>query len=192
MMTIKTDYSRFDIHDELTAPEGSQKILNAVETSGGEISKFIGVLAGAPAALRAFARMRHELREGTLPPATRERIALAVAERRGDTYSVAQHARAARAAGLGLDEVSRARSFTSADEKEAALLAFIEGLHDAEERPGAHLAEEAREAGWSDEELLEAVAHLALSEFQTLIANAAALPQDQIDPRILPEAAKAA
>ncbi len=26
-MTIKTDYSRFDIHDELTAPEGSQRIL---------------------------------------------------------------------------------------------------------------------------------------------------------------------
>ena len=191
-MTIKTDYSRFDIHDELTAPEGSQKILNAVETGGGEISKFIGVLAGAPAALRAFARMRHELREGTLPSATRERIALAVAERRGDSYSVAQHAGTARAAGLGLDEVSRARSFTSADEKEAALLAFLEGLHDSEERPGAYLAEEAREAGWSDEELLEAVAHLALSEFQTLIANAAALPQDQIDPRILPEAAKAA
>jgi AhpD family alkylhydroperoxidase len=188
-MTIKTDYSRFDIHDELTAPEGSQKILKAVETSGGEISKFIGVLAGAPAALRAFARMRHELREGTLPAGTRERIALAVAQRRGDTYSVAQHARAARAAGLGLDEVSRARSFTSADEKEAAMLAFLQGLHDAEERPGAYLAEEAREAGWSDEELLEAVAHLALSEFQTLIANAAALPQDQIDPRILPEAA---
>jgi AhpD family alkylhydroperoxidase len=191
-MTIKTDYSRFDIHDELTAPEGSQKILKAVETSGGEISKFIGVLAGAPAALRAFARMRHELRDGILPSATRERIALAVAERRGDTYSVAQHARAARDAGLGLDEISRARSFTSADEKEAALLAFLQGLHDAAERPSAYLAEEAREAGWSDEELLEAVAHLALSEFQSLIANAAALPQDQIDPRILPEAAKAA
>jgi AhpD family alkylhydroperoxidase len=191
-MTIKTDYSRFDIHDELTAPDGSQKILKAVENSGGEISKFIGVLAGAPHALRAFTRMRHELREGALPQATRERIALAVAERRGDTYSVAQHARTARAAGLGLDEVSRARSFTSADEKQAALLAFLQGLLESDERPGAYLAEEAREVGWRDEELLEAVAHLALNEFQTLIANAAALPQDQIDPRILPEAAEAA
>lgn len=188
-MTIKTDYSRFDIHDELTAPDGSQKILKAVENSGGEISKFIGVLAGAPHALRAFTRMRHELREGSLPQATRERIALAVAERRGDTYSVAQHARTARAAGLGLDEVSRARSFTSADRKQAALLAFLRGLLESDERPGAYLAEEAREAGWSDEELLEAVAHLALNEFQTLIANAAALPHDHIDPRILPEAA---
>jgi AhpD family alkylhydroperoxidase len=187
-MTIKTDYSRFDIHDELTAPDRSAPILKGIQTAGAEISKFIGVLAGAPAALRAYTRMRHELREGILPAATRERIALAVAEHRGDTYSIAQHARSARGAGLGLDEVSRARSFTSADEKEAALLAFLQALLDSEDRPSAHLAEEAREAGWTDEELLEAVAHLALSEFQTLIANAAALPQDQIDPRILPEA----
>ncbi len=188
-MTIKTDYSRFDIHDELTAPEGSVKILKGIQTAGAEISKFIGVLAGAPAALRAFARMRHELREGALPRATRERIALAVAERRGDTYSVAQHARTGRAAGLGLDEVSRARSFTSGDEKEAALLAFLEALLTSDQRPSAHLGEEAREAGWTDEEILEAVAHVALAEFQTLISNAAALPQDQIDPAILPAAA---
>jgi len=188
-MTIKTDYSRFDIHDELTAPEGSVKILKGIQTAGAEVSKFIGVLAGAPAALRAFARMRHELRDGALPRATRERIALAVAERRGDTYSVAQHARTGRAAGLGLDEVSRARSFTSGDEKEAALLAFLEALLASDQRPSAHLGEEAREAGWTDEEILEAVAHIALAEFQTLIANAAALPQDQIDPAILPAAA---
>ena len=188
-MTIKTDYSRFDIHDELTAPEGSQPILKGVQTAGAEISKFLGVLAGSPKALRAFARMRHELRDGALPRATRERIALAVAERRGDTYSIAQHARTGRAAGLGLDEVSRARSFGSGDEKEAALLAFLQTLLDSDARPSAHLGEEAREAGWTDEQILEAVAHVALAEFQTLIANAAALPQDQSDPSILPSAA---
>jgi AhpD family alkylhydroperoxidase len=160
-----------------------------VQSAGGEISKFIGVLAGSPAALRAYALMRHELRGGDLPRATRERIALAVAERRGDNYSIAHHARTARAAGLGLDEVSRARSFTSGDEKEAALLAFLKSVLDSEGRPDAYLGEEAREAGWSDEEILEAVAHLALSEFQSLIANAAALPQDQADPSILPSAA---
>jgi hypothetical protein len=187
-MTVKTDISRFHIHDELTAPEGSIKILRGVQTTG-QISKFIGVLAGSPAALRAYARMRHELRSGALPAATRERIALAVAERRGDTYSIAQRARSARRAGLGLDEVSRARSFASADPREAALLIFLRALLDTDGRPAAHLAEEAREAGWSDEELLEAVAHLALGEFQTLISNAAALPQDQSDPTILPSAA---
>jgi AhpD family alkylhydroperoxidase len=188
-MTVKTDISRFDIHDELTAPEGSIPILKGVHGAGGEISKFIGVLAGSPKALRAYARMRHELREGALPAATRERIALAVAERRGDPYSIAQHAKAARNQGLGLDEISRARSFTSGDPNEAALLVFLKALLDGDGRPSQHLAEEAREHGWTDEQLLEAVAHLALSEFQSLISNAAALPQDQSDPSVLPSAA---
>jgi AhpD family alkylhydroperoxidase len=188
-MTVKTDISRFDIHDELTAPEDSIPILKGVHGAGGEISKFIGVLAGSPKALRAYARMRHELRDGALPAATRERIALAVAERRGDPYSIAQHAKAGRNEGLGLDEVSRARSFTSGDPKEAALLIFLQALLEGDGRPSQHLAEEAREAGWTDEQLLEAVAHLALSEFQSLISNAAALPQDQSDPSVLPSAA---
>jgi AhpD family alkylhydroperoxidase len=188
-MTVKTDVSRFDIHDELTAPEETARLLRGMSDAGGSVSKFIGVLAGSPAAMRAFARMRHELRGGVLPRPTRERIALAVAERRGDSYSVAQHARTARAAGLGLDEVSRARSWSSSDPREAALLAFLKALFDAEGRPANYLLEEAREVDWSDEELLEAVAHVALNEFQSLMSNAAALPQDQTDPAILPAAA---
>jgi len=187
-MTVKTDISRFHIHDELTAPEGSATILKGIQ-SAGAVSKFIGVLAGAPSALRAYARMRHELRGGQLPRPTRERIALAVAERRGDPYSIAQHAKTARGAGLGLDEISRARSFGSSDPREAALLVFLETLLAADCRPSEHLAEEAREAGWTDEQILEAVAHVALNEFQSLIANAAALPQDQSDPTVLPSAA---
>jgi AhpD family alkylhydroperoxidase len=188
-MTIKTDVSRFHIHDELTAPEGSVKILKGVQGATGEVSKFIGVLAGAPAALRSYARMRHELRTGSLPQATRERIGLAVAERRGDPYSIAQHARTARAAGLGLDEITRGRKFESSDPKQASLLAFLEALLATDGRPAQHLGEEAREHGWTDEELLEAVAHLAMNEFQSLIANAAALPQDQADGAVLPAAA---
>jgi AhpD family alkylhydroperoxidase len=188
-MTVKTDMSRFDIHDELTAPEASAGILKSVASAGGSISKFVGVLAGSPAALRAYMRMRSELRGGELPRQTRERIALAVAERRGDSYSIAQHARTARAAGLGLDEISRARGFGSEDVREAALLAFLEATLNAEGRPAHHLLEEAREIGWTDEQILEAVAHLALIEFQSLIASAAALPQDQSDPSILPQVA---
>ena len=188
-MTVKTDVSRFHIHDELTAPEGSVRILKGAQGARGEVSKFIGVLAGSPAALRAYARMRHELRGGLLGRRTRDRIGLAVAERRGDSYSIAQHAKTARADGLGLDEISLARSFNSADPKEAALLRFLEALLESDGRPAQHLAEEAREHDWTDEEMIEAVAQLAMNEFQSLIANAAALPQDQADSAVLPAAA---
>jgi AhpD family alkylhydroperoxidase len=189
-VTVKTAVSRFQIHDELTAPDESAPLIKSIQAAGGAVTKFVGVLAGAPAVLRAYTRMRSELRSGVLPPATRERIALAVAEHRNDEYSIAQHAKSARRAGLGLDEVSRARGFTSGDAKEAALLAYLRAtLEASEDYPPHHLHEEAREIGWTDEELLEAVAHLALNEFQSLIASAAALPKDQATPEVLPSAA---
>ncbi len=86
--------SRFDIHDELTAPPESAPILKGALSGSGKLNNFVGVLAGSPAALRGYARMRSELRRGTLPPQTQERIALAVAEYRGSEYDVAVHARA--------------------------------------------------------------------------------------------------
>jgi AhpD family alkylhydroperoxidase len=188
-VTVKTALSRFQIHDELTAPDESAPLIKSIQAGGGAVTKFVGVLAGAPAVLRAYTRMRSELRGGVLPQATRERIALAVAEHRNDPYSIAQHAKSARNAGLGLDEVSRARSFTSGDAKEAALLTYLKATLEASDYPPHHLQEEAREIGWSDEELLEAIAHLALNEFQSLIASAAALPKDQATPRVLPSVA---
>jgi AhpD family alkylhydroperoxidase len=187
-VTVKTAVSRFQIHDELTAPDESAPLIKSIQAAGGAVTKFVGVLAGAPAVLRAYTRMRSELRGGALPQATRERIALAVAEYREDNYSIAQHAKSARRAGLGLDEVSKARSFTSSDPKEAALLAFLKETLEPGPPP-LHLHEEAREIGWTDEEILEAVGHLALNEFQSLIAGAAALPKDQATPRVLPSAA---
>src|SRR6188474_2508510 len=153
-VTVKTDVSRFQIHDELTAPEESAPLIKTIQAAGGAVTKFVGVLAGSPAVLRAYTRMRSELRGGVLPQATRERIALAVAEHRHDEYSIAQHAKSARRAGLGLDEVSRARSFASSDPKEDALLKFLQATLETEGVPPHHLHEEAREIGWSDEEIL--------------------------------------
>jgi len=188
-VTIKTEVSRFHIHDELTAPDASAPLIKSIQTAGGAVSKFLGVLAESPSALRAYTRFRTELHKGSLPEATRERIGLAVAERRDDAYTLNQYARTARAAGLGLDEVARAREFTSSDEKEAALLALLKVTLELDKAPPHHLVEEAREAGWSDPELLEAIAELALAEFQSLLSSAAELPLESSDPAVLRSAA---
>ncbi len=188
-MTIKTDVSRFHIHDELTAPDASAPIIKSIQTAGGAVSKFLGIIAESPATLRAYTRMRSEIRNGTLPKATRERIALAVAEYRNDEYSIAQYSRTARTAGLGLDEVARAREFKSSDEKEQALLILLEETLKADRSPQTYMVEEAREAGWTDAEIIEAIAELALNEFQSLFASAAELPLESSDPAILRSAA---
>jgi alkylhydroperoxidase family enzyme len=169
--------SRFQIHDDLTAPEGSVPVLRGALATGGQLPNFLGVLAGSPAALRAYARFRSELRHGKLTLATLERIALAVAEHYNSEPGIEMHSRAARAAGLQLDEVAAARKFSSKDPREAALLRYLQALL-VDGKPPMHLHEEAREAGWNDEQILEAIAAVALEGFTAMVNVAGEVPVD--------------
>jgi alkylhydroperoxidase family enzyme len=175
---MKTSMSRFQIHDDLTAPDGSVKVLRGALAAGGQLPNFLGVLAGSPAALRAYARFRSELRHGKLTLATLERIALAVAEHYNSEPGIAIHSRTARAAGLNLDEVAQARKFSSSDPREAALLRYLQPMLVEGGRPPIHLHEEAREAGWDDEQILEAIAALALEMFTAMVNVAGEVPVD--------------
>src|ERR687893_569502 len=76
---MKTQESRFQVHDDLTAPERSLPVLKGALAGGGQLPNFVAVLAGSPAALRAYARFRSELRQGALPLKTQQRIARAAA-----------------------------------------------------------------------------------------------------------------
>src|SRR4051794_27480831 len=120
--------SRFRIHDEESAPEASQPILKGATRSGGQLPNFLGVLAGAPAGLRAYVRFRTELRRGVLPTGTAERIGLAVAVLHASAPDLSRHLRAARDAGIGIDEVRRAQRWDSADARQAALLRWLKPL----------------------------------------------------------------
>jgi alkylhydroperoxidase family enzyme len=175
---MKTKESRFHVHDELTAPERSLPVLKGALSSGGQLSNVLGILAGGPAVLRAYARFRSELRHGTLTLPTIERIALAVAEHYHSEPGIAMHSRTARQAGLALDEVALAREWDSRDEREAALLRYIKALVEGQARPPMHLHEEAREAGWTDEQILEAIACSALETFTAMVNVAGEVPVD--------------
>ena len=173
---MKTKSSRFPIHDDLTAPEHSVAVLRSL-SKGGQLPNVLGVLAGSPEALRAYVRARFELRNGTLTDATTERIALAVAKHYGSDPGTALHLRAARHAGIGVDEVARAQRFESSDEREQAMLAMLHRLVAGGPTP-AHLVEEAREAGWSDAQLLEAIAFVASEQMLAMVNIAGDVPVD--------------
>jgi alkylhydroperoxidase family enzyme len=175
---MKTQMSRFHIHDDLSAPEGSLPLLKAAMASAGQLPNFLGVLAGSPAALRAYARFRSELRHGTLPMPTLERISLAIAAHYRSEPGLAIHTRTARQAGVGIDEVALAREWDSRDEREAALLRYLRALTEQRGRAPMHLHEEAGEAGWTDEQLLEAVAVVALESFTAMVNVAGEVPVD--------------
>jgi AhpD family alkylhydroperoxidase len=175
---MKTQMSRFQIHDDLTAPEGSLPVLKGAMAAGGQLPNFLGVLAGSPAALRAYARFRSELRHGSLTLPTLERIALAVAQHYRSQPGIAIHTRTARQAGVGIDEVAAARDWESADEREAALLRYLRALIEQRGHTPMHLHEEAREAGWSDEQLLEAIAYASLESLTAMVNVAGEVPVD--------------
>lgn len=175
---MKTQMSRFHIHDDLSAPEGSLPVLKGAMASSGQLPNFLGVLAGSPAALRGFARFRSELRHGSLAPSTQERIALAVAGHYRNKPGLAIHARTARQAGIGIDEVAAAREWDSCDPREAALLRYLRALLEQRGHVPMHLHEEAREAGWTDEQLLEAIAYLSLESLTAMVNVAGEVPVD--------------
>jgi AhpD family alkylhydroperoxidase len=177
-MPKKTRISRFHIHDELSAPEDSLPLLKGALAKAGQLPNLLGVLAGSPAALRAYLRFRAELRQAGLPRATLERIALAVAEHHGSEPGIHLHERTARQAGVGLDEIALAREWDSGDPRQAALLRYLRALAEQRGHVPAHLHEEAREAGWSDEQLLEAIAVLSMESFTAMVNVAGEVPVD--------------
>jgi AhpD family alkylhydroperoxidase len=175
---MKTHMSRFHIHDDLSAPEGSLPVLKAALSSAGQLPNFLGALAGSPAALRGYTRFRAELLHGSLDAATRERIALAVAEHHRSEPGLVTHTRTARRAGVGIDEVARARDWASSDPAQQALLRYLRTLLEQRGHAPMHLHEEAREAGWSDEQLLEAIAFLSLEWLTAMVNVAGDIPVD--------------
>ena len=142
---MKTTMSRFQIHDDLTAPDGSLPVLRGALATGGQLPNFLGVLAGSPAALRGYARFRAELKRGTLSRSTLERISLAV---------------------------------DSGDPKQAALMRYLKAALEADGNTPMHLHEEAREVGWDDEQLLEAIAFASLEVFTAMVNVAGDVPID--------------
>ena len=138
---MKTKESRFQVHDELTAPERSVPILKGALSGGGQLPNFIGVLAGSPAVLRAYARFRSELRNGSLPYATQQRIALA--RRRAPGQRVRALARSSAPAATPASASTRSRSrasSTPATSSEAVLLRFVKALLESDGAPTAPLA----------------------------------------------------
>ena len=53
-----------------------------------------------------------------------------------------------------------------------------DALLESDGAPKRHLQEEAREAGWEDDQVLEAIAHVALATYGNLITRAGDVPKD--------------
>ncbi len=152
------------------APVGAHALLEAVKKQMGSVPNLFRLVATSPAALEGYLGLNGALTKGALNAATRERIALAVAEINGCNYCLAAHSYIGKnMAKLDETEIAANRSGHSRDAKADAAVQFAAKV--AAERGAVAKADvdAVKAAGYSDAEMVEIVAHVALNTLTNYI-----------------------
>jgi uncharacterized peroxidase-related enzyme len=165
------------ITNETANPE-QKALLDAIQSQLGMVPNFLKVFANSPAALRAFLGLHGIANEGSLDLQTRERIALALAQQNSCEYCLSAHTASGKKAGLTGDEISANRAGSSQDAKAAIAVKLARSI--AEQTGDVTTAElvEAREAGYSDAEIVEIVTHVGMNILTNMIGKASRLDID--------------
>ncbi|MBO2449617.1 carboxymuconolactone decarboxylase family protein [Actinomadura barringtoniae] len=162
-----------------TATGEAASLLDATQHVFGITPNMIKAMANSPAALRGYLGLAGALREGSLPMAVRERIALLVAQHHGSDYCLSAHTYVAtKLAGLTETEATRARSGEADDPVAAAALMLAAAML---RRNGSVTADElsaGRAAGLAPEQIVEVAAHVALNVFTNHVTNATRVAVD--------------
>lgn len=146
------------------APEASKPLLEAVTKQLGSAPNLFRLASISPAALEGYLGMFGALAKGALPAATRERVALAVAEYNGCGYCLSAHTYlGTNIAKLSAEEIAANRQGRSLDAKANAAVVFA--LKVAEAR--GHIADAdltaVRDAGYDNAQIIEIVQHVAFN-----------------------------
>ncbi|MBO0333906.1 carboxymuconolactone decarboxylase family protein [Sneathiella sp. CAU 1612] len=146
------------------APQASQELLEAVKKQLGSVPNLFRIVSNSPAALGGYLGLNGALAEGKLDPATRERIALAVAEINGCDYCLAAHSYlGANVAKLTSAEILANRKGGSTDAKAVAAVRFAVEIVEARGQVQPDAILKVISAGYSNAEIVEIIAHVALN-----------------------------
>jgi uncharacterized peroxidase-related enzyme len=156
------------------APQASRSQLEGVGQLLGSVPNLFRMVANSPAAIEGYVGMFGALSKGALPAATRERIAIAVAELNGCDYCASAHAYLGKhVAKLDDAEMAANRRGTSNDARASAAVRFARQVL---ERRG-HVSDEevaaVRAAGYDDAQIVEIVQHVALNVWTNYVNSVA-------------------
>jgi len=157
--------SRIPPVDPQNADAKTVELLNSVKAKLGQVPNIIATMAHSPAVAQAYLGMSQALAGGSLPPRLREEIALVVGETNGCNYCVAAHTMLAMKAGLSEQETLEARRAASQEEKEQIALDFARTLVKDRGDVSDEQVDRLRQAGYSDGEIAEIVACVAMNIF---------------------------
>ena len=145
----------------------SKRLLESVNAETGLASNMIRTMAQSPNALDGYLQFKRALAAGKLDPKLREQIALTVAQTNECEYSLMEHTRAAERLGLSDEEIVSSLGGHAATRKTAAALLFARYLA----RTGEAQATDLTGAGFTEAEIVEIVATVALNTFESYFNN---------------------
>ncbi len=143
----------------------ARELLDTIKAKSGRVPNIFKTMAHSPTALRAYLGLSGAFADATLSPAVREQIALAVGEDNQCQYCVSAHAAIGKSMGLTPEEIQKSRQGRASDPKTNAMVAFAQKLSANRGNVTDQELAEVRKAGCSDEEIMEAIAAVALNIF---------------------------
>lgn len=180
--------ARIDPTTPQTAPEDSKPLLEDLRRALGKVPNLYATVAHSPAALRGILELEEALAKGALTAREAELVKLHVSELNGCGYCLSAHTLLGTRAGLSRDEIMAGRAGQAGTPREAAILALARRIvRTGGSGAGTELAA-AREAGLSDAEVVEIVAHVASKAFSNALAILARTEIDFPKAPRLPEA----
>ncbi len=154
---------RIPTHTVATAPEQSREPAARFEKRMGRLMNIHAGMAHSPVVIGAYEGLGDAIRRlGTFDGRTRETIALAVAGENGCEYCQSAHTVAGRRAGLSDDEMVAIRAGRiDFDDQLATLAAVVRAIAQHTGYVPDEIWNAAISAGWTEEQLTEAFAHVA-------------------------------
>ena len=170
--------SRIPAVTDTAASDAQRELIQAVRAQLGVVPNFLRVLANSPVALQSFLGLHHVAGHGALDAATRERIALALAQQNGCQYCLSAHTALGRKAGLDAAEIAANRAGGSGDDRAAVAVAFARALveHKGEVTTGE--IEAVRAAGYGDDAIVEIIVHVGMNLLTNILGKASRVAID--------------
>ena len=170
--------SRITMITHENANDEQNVLFTAITEQLGTVPNFLKVFAHSPTALRAFLGLHNIANEGSLDTLTKERIALALAEKNACQYCLSAHTAIGGKAGLSKEEIAANRLGTSNDNKAAAAVKFSISL--AEHQGDITNTEllEIRNAGYTEADIVEIITHVGMNILTNILGKASRVDID--------------
>ena len=153
-------------------------LLNAIQSQLGMVPNFLRVFAHSPDALKAFLGLHHIANYGSLDAATRERIALALAQQNQCEYCLSAHTAIGRKAGLNGAEIEANRAGSSQDAKAAVAVRFARALAEHNGEVTNAELQSMRDAGYSEADIVEVITHVGMNVLTNILGKASRVEID--------------